>query len=81
MAIADDAFWDRVKSKLTANQWKWVQYHIIEDMRLPEIARQEGVSAEAVKSWGREARRSGSANRKKQRKRCVTRLLAKYRSG
>ncbi|GGK02412.1 hypothetical protein GCM10007063_25910 [Lentibacillus kapialis] len=55
--LTDDAFWKRVQSKLTDKQWKWVQGYIIEGMPLGEIARQEGVSVEAVKSWGRGARR------------------------
>lgn len=57
VALADDAFWKRVKSKLTENQQKWVEFYIIEGMPLQEIAQQEGVSADAVKSWGRQARR------------------------
>src|SRR5699024_4259292 len=57
VAVADEALWKYVKLKLTANQWKWVQGHIIEGMTLREIARQEGVSIEAVKSWARQAKK------------------------
>eukprot|EP00130_Batrachochytrium_dendrobatidis_P008677 XP_006683552.1 hypothetical protein BATDEDRAFT_93309 [Batrachochytrium dendrobatidis JAM81] len=56
--ITDDAeLWQRVKGLLTEKQWKWVQYYIIEDMSLKEIAAQEGVSIEAVKSWAKEAKK------------------------
>lgn len=55
--ITDEIFWEHVKSQLTANQWKWVAYFIIENMTVKEIAEQEGVSMEAVKSWGKMVRR------------------------
>lgn len=55
--VTDNAFWERVKSMLTQNQWKWVQFYIIEGASLKEIAEQEDVSVEAVKSWGREAKK------------------------
>ena len=40
---------------LSHNQRKWVQKKIIEDKRVTDIAKEEGVSTEAVKSWGKEA--------------------------
>ncbi|WP_078543599.1 sigma-70 family RNA polymerase sigma factor [Litchfieldia alkalitelluris] len=40
---------------LSVNQRKWVQKRIIEDKRIVDIAKEEGVSAEAVKSWGKAA--------------------------
>ncbi|WP_067729113.1 sigma-70 family RNA polymerase sigma factor [Oceanobacillus damuensis] len=49
--------WQQIKAKLTEKQWKWVYYHIVEGMSLKEIAEQEGTSLEAVKSWGKAARR------------------------
>ena len=55
--ITDIYFWKHVKSNLTTNQWKWVYYYIIEDMTIKEITIIEGVSVEAVKSWGRQARK------------------------
>lgn len=55
--LVDDAFWQRVKSKLTANQWKWVKFYIIDGMSLGDIARQEDISTEAVKSWGKQVRK------------------------
>ena len=40
---------------LTENQRKWVQKRIIEDKRVIDIAKEEGVSKDAVKSWGKSA--------------------------
>lgn len=57
ITLPDDAIWKNVKSMLTENQWKWVQFYIIEGMPLQEIAKQEGVSIDAVKSWRRQARK------------------------
>ncbi|MFB4167351.1 sigma-70 family RNA polymerase sigma factor [Virgibacillus sp. JSM 102003] len=57
ITIEDNTFWQNVKSKLSENQWKWVQLFIIEGMSMQEIAQQEGVSTDAVKSWGREVRK------------------------
>ncbi|WP_449355170.1 sigma-70 family RNA polymerase sigma factor [Virgibacillus natechei] len=56
-ALYDAEFWQEVWGQLTDNQWKWVTYFVIEDMPVREIAEQEGVSVEAVKSWGKEVRR------------------------
>lgn len=53
----DKYFWQHVKSNLTTNQWKWVYYYIIKDMTIKEITLIEGVSREAVKSWGRQAKK------------------------
>ncbi|HLR08764.1 MAG TPA: sigma-70 family RNA polymerase sigma factor [Bacillota bacterium] len=55
--LEDSYYWKSIKSHLTEKQWKWVQFYIIEDMPVKEIAKQEGVTVEAVKSWGKEARR------------------------
>lgn len=55
--IHNDTFWKFIRSRLSANQWKWVQYYIIEGMSQAEIAVQENVSIDAVKSWAREARK------------------------
>jgi len=57
ITVDDHTFWKRVKARLTENQWKWVCYYIIHGMSQKEIAEQEKVSVEAVKSWGKEARR------------------------
>ncbi len=57
ITIEENTFWQSVKSKLSENQWKWVQFFIIEGMSIQEIAQQEGVSTDAVKSWGREVRK------------------------
>ncbi|MFD1850948.1 sigma-70 family RNA polymerase sigma factor [Oceanobacillus bengalensis] len=55
--MMDDAFWKQVKSELTEKQWKWVYYHVIHGMPLKEIAEQEKASLEAVKDWGKQARK------------------------
>ena len=57
MIVKDDAFWEEVRSRLTENQWKWVEYFIIADLTIKEIMEIEGVSADAVKGWGRAVRR------------------------
>ncbi|WP_405097313.1 sigma factor-like helix-turn-helix DNA-binding protein [Oceanobacillus sp. FSL H7-0719] len=46
-----------VKAQLTAKQWDWVYYYIMLELPLKEIAEMKGVSVEAVKSWGKEARK------------------------
>ncbi|SFD87417.1 RNA polymerase sigma factor, sigma-70 family [Lentibacillus persicus] len=53
----DEAFWERIRATLSPNQWKWVQFYIIDGMTQKEIAEREGVTTEAVKSWAREARK------------------------
>ncbi|GAB4074293.1 hypothetical protein GCM10028778_17960 [Barrientosiimonas marina] len=53
----DPTLWNDLKSQLTDKQWKWVQYHIIDGMSMPEIAEQEGVSVESVKSWAKQVRK------------------------
>jgi len=55
--VNDTKIWEEVKGILSENQWNWVYYHLICGMRYKEIAELKGVSADAVKSWGREARR------------------------
>lgn len=55
--LYDYDFWQKVREQLSGNQWKWVKYFVIEDMPVREIAEQECVSVEAVKSWGKEVRR------------------------
>lgn len=55
--VTDIYFWKQVKSQLTDNQWKWVYYYIVECMSIKEIAKREHVSVDAVKSWGRQARK------------------------
>lgn len=55
--IPDEKLWKNVFSTLTTNQRKWVYYAIILDYPVKEIAEKEDVSVEAVKSWGKEARK------------------------
>jgi len=55
--IEDANSWEHVFSLLTEKQRKWVYFYIIRDMSLKEIAEQENVSVEAVKDWGKQARK------------------------
>ncbi|WP_269410330.1 sigma-70 family RNA polymerase sigma factor [Lentibacillus daqui] len=55
--VQDEAFWKKMRGMLTDNQSKWVKYHVIEGLPLAEIAEQEGVTVDAVKSWGKTARK------------------------
>src|SRR5699024_4286512 len=57
IVLEDDTFWREVRSRLTERQWLWVKYFIIADLSVKEIMELEDVSADAVKGWGREARR------------------------
>src|SRR5699024_9731941 len=70
----EHSLWQGVRKRLTEKQWKWVYYYIILEMPMKAIAVKEGVSVDAVKGWGREARRklrrdivTGSLSRKENR--------------
>lgn len=54
--LVDDTFWQVVRGRLSEKQWKWVYYFIICDLSVKEIMELEGVSADAVKSWGKAVR-------------------------
>ncbi|WP_164671171.1 sigma-70 family RNA polymerase sigma factor [Virgibacillus doumboii] len=55
--INDPDFWKQIKTHLTENQWKWVYYHIIEDMPYKDIAITENTTVDAVKSWGKQVKK------------------------
>lgn len=55
--LEDEKYWRSISSCLSGKQRKWLYYHIIQNMPLFEIAEMENTSVEAVKSWGKEARR------------------------
>lgn len=55
--LEDEKYWRDIASCLSTKQRKWLHYHIMLDMPLKEIAEIENTSVEAVKSWGKEARR------------------------
>lgn len=57
MPIQDDEMWKQLKAQLTDNQWKWVNYFIIKDLSVKDIAHLENKSEDAVKSWGRQVRK------------------------
>ncbi|WP_101842987.1 sigma-70 family RNA polymerase sigma factor [Halobacillus sp. Marseille-P3879] len=55
--VVDQFLWNQIKSELTLNQWKWVYYYIIHDLSVSQIASIEEVTKDAVKNWGRHARK------------------------
>lgn len=55
--IVDQDLWKQVRELLSENQWKWIKYFIILDFSVEQIAAIEGVSRDAVKNWGRHARK------------------------
>nr|WP_149473780.1 sigma-70 family RNA polymerase sigma factor [Oceanobacillus polygoni] len=57
ITLGNDELWDQLETNLTNKQWKWVNYYILNDMSVKEIAEKEGVTVEAVKSWGKETRK------------------------
>lgn len=46
-----------LKSYLTKNQWYWLYYCIIQDMTHKELALKKQTTIDAVKSWGKQARK------------------------
>lgn len=56
LPVADSVFWEQVRELVTERQWLWIYYFIICDLTVKEIMELEGVSADAVKGWGRAAR-------------------------
>jgi len=58
ISFTDDSLWQAIKQQLTTNQWKWVRYFIIADLSVQEIMELENVTADAVKGWGRAARKN-----------------------
>lgn len=55
--ITDELWWNQVRDSLTKNQWKWVYHSIIMDRSIAQIAHIEKVTTDAVKNWGRHARK------------------------
>ncbi|WP_047982621.1 sigma-70 family RNA polymerase sigma factor [Ornithinibacillus contaminans] len=56
IVLADEGVWEELQSLLSSNQMKWVEGRVL-GLSTCEIALREGVSEDAVKSWGREVRR------------------------
>ncbi|MFD1361273.1 hypothetical protein [Lentibacillus salinarum] len=52
--LEDTAFWCRLRTHFTGNQWNWIYYHIIGGLSIEEIAIQENTTVEAVTTWGRQ---------------------------
>lgn len=57
LLLDNPTIYEKFKSRLTHNQWKWLYYAVINEMPLKEIAIQENTTVEAVKSWGKQVRR------------------------
>ncbi|WP_249869206.1 sigma-70 family RNA polymerase sigma factor [Oceanobacillus saliphilus] len=55
--LDDPIQWRKIKSQLTENQWKWVNFYILGDISIKDIAIQENTTPEAVKSWGKQVRK------------------------
>lgn len=55
--VSDAVLWHNIRQQLTTNQWKWVYYFIIADLSIKEIMEIENVTADAVKGWGRSAKK------------------------
>ncbi|SFK17298.1 RNA polymerase sigma factor, sigma-70 family [Halobacillus dabanensis] len=55
--ITDELLWNQVRESLTNNQWKWVYHTMIMDRSVVQIAHIEKVTTDAVKNWGRHARK------------------------
>ncbi|WP_085506103.1 sigma-70 family RNA polymerase sigma factor [Thalassobacillus devorans] len=53
----DCYFWNAIQDELTEKQWKWMKYYIIEGFSYAEIAKKENTTIDAVKNWGREAKK------------------------
>ncbi|RCW77340.1 sigma-70 family RNA polymerase sigma factor [Saliterribacillus persicus] len=47
----------KIRTSLTDNQWKWFLHFVIEDKSIKEIAGKENVTEDAVKNWGRLAKK------------------------
>ncbi|MYL34325.1 sigma-70 family RNA polymerase sigma factor [Pontibacillus yanchengensis] len=45
-----------LKTVLTANQCKWLDGYVLQDLSVKEVAAKENVTIDAVKNWGRKAR-------------------------
>lgn len=65
--LENEAFWKEVRKALSEKQWKWVHYYIIADLTVKEIMELEGVTKDAVKSWGRQARKNLREERVRER--------------
>ncbi len=53
----DAGLLEKIGISLTDNQWKWFMQFVLEDKSIKEIARKEDVTEDAVKNWGRLAKK------------------------
>lgn len=56
ITLENEGILEELGSQLSENQMKWVEGRVL-GLSTREIAEREGVSVDAVKSWGREVRR------------------------
>ncbi|WP_430790580.1 sigma-70 family RNA polymerase sigma factor [Virgibacillus flavescens] len=55
---ADDSImWEHIKSVLSERQWNWVYHYIILNKSINEIAEEQGMTIDAVKSLGKHVRK------------------------
>ncbi|TCT26451.1 RNA polymerase sigma factor (sigma-70 family) [Melghiribacillus thermohalophilus] len=57
MEELDPYFWRMVRGQLTDKQWIYVNEHIVEGKSIKEIARNHNTTIDAVKNWGKLARK------------------------
>jgi RNA polymerase sigma factor (sigma-70 family) len=55
--VNDDSLLEEIASILTEKQMKYIIGFVVKGMTIREIAEQEGVTEDAVKGWGREAKK------------------------
>src|SRR5699024_7525385 len=55
--VSDAVLWHNIRQQLTTNQRIWVYYFISADVSITEIREIENVTADAVKGWGRTAKK------------------------
>lgn len=53
----DPHFWRTVRNQLTDKQWIYIKGHIVEGKSLAEIATDHDTTVDAVKNWGRLAKK------------------------
>ncbi|ASK62554.1 hypothetical protein CFK37_10540 [Virgibacillus phasianinus] len=49
--LGDTYLWEKLKSELTVEEQKWMQYCVFEGKTIVEIAEQENVTTDTVDSW------------------------------
>lgn len=55
--VVDSQMIEEIQGILTANQWKWFELFVLQDQSVKTIANSYGVTENAVKNWGKLARK------------------------